>query len=242
MERMMANQLRKAILVPSVNNYNLIPKPRKEREIPPEEAIKMFGRVESVKMNFIPQMLIHLALEHSDKLIDYCRDNRLGEYKKLTRALRMCVDEYRAGMKQFYGSMAYEAHQAFCRIFREYIEADAVKMWFAIGNVANRQMPENPHRDIAVHVAIIHELINRADLIDTINDKVISEKIGDAAHHRQNKMLRLIVALCFAFEDDFKMKLEPDPVFDLQWKVFANRASHVAETLVETEYEYVPKC
>lgn len=78
-------------------------------ELSSDECIKMFGAKDAVLMNFIPQMLTALALEQAEAYINYCRDNRLSEYKRHNREMRGCIDEYNHGLRASYGQ-AWDAY------------------------------------------------------------------------------------------------------------------------------------
>lgn len=108
--------------------------PRVEKKLQPErglssdECISMFGKHEAVEMNFIPQMLTALALEQVEGFINYCRDHRLGEYKKHNRELRKYIDEYNRELRQSYGS-AWFSYQHYLDRLRKTVEFDLFKTW-----------------------------------------------------------------------------------------------------------------
>lgn len=210
------------------------PQPKKPRKISQEEAWKLFGVAESVKMNFIPQVMTCLALEWVVKFIDYCRQNRISEWKKHTRVMKLSVQGYAEGIRKSYGP-AFPAYQAYAQRYADVIAIDVQKLWFSIGNVANKQLPANADRDAATYLAIIHRLLDYVEEYDCRQDKIIADKIGEPVHRKQDKMLQLITAMCIAIEEDFNLKLESDPMFDLNMSVFANRASTLADEIIGEE-------
>lgn len=62
------------------------------KAISAEEANKMFGVSLAVKMNFIPQMLIALALDYATQFVNHCRENRIREFKKHNRLIKVEED------------------------------------------------------------------------------------------------------------------------------------------------------
>ena len=69
---------------------NILPKiPKTPKAISPKEANEMFGVSLAVKMNFIPQMIIAVALDQMTQFVNYCRDNRISEFKKHNRLINM---------------------------------------------------------------------------------------------------------------------------------------------------------
>lgn len=210
------------------------PQPKKPRKISQEEAWKLFGVAESVKMTFIPQVMTALALDWVLKFIDYCRQNRISEWKKHTRVLKQCVENYAESIRKSYGP-AFPAYQTYVDSYSDEIAVDVQKMWFSIGNVANKQIPANNDREAATYLAIIHRLLDFVEEYDKKQDTIIAEKMGEPVHRKQDKMLQIITAMCIAIEEDFNLKLKPDPMFNLNMNVFANRASSLADRIIGEE-------
>lgn len=204
-----------------------------------EEANNMFGVSFAVKMNFIPQMLIALALDYAARFVNHCRDNRISEFKKHNRLIKLCIEEHTARLAKSYGT-AFQAYSNYVKQYFEYVEVDRFKMWCSIGNVVNRQIPKDRDRDGVTLIAILHKLIDYAEDYDLKMDKVIAKKVKAPVYRKQDDMLRLIVAMCYEFEDTWGFKLEPDPIVDMNIGVLANRASCLADCIIGKEN--VSKC
>lgn len=199
-----------------------------------DEAISMFGETEAVKMNFIPQMLVALAMDYAILFVRHCRNNGLSEFKKHNRLIRECVREHKAILAKSYGT-AYHVYNVYMDRYFEYVAADRFKMRCSIGNIVNRQIANDRYREGAVLIAIIHKLIDFAEAYDRKMDKLIADKVGNAVHRNQDETLKLITAMCYEFEDSYGFKLSPDPIVDMNIAVLANNASRLAESIINKE-------
>jgi hypothetical protein len=208
--------------------------PKPPKAITPEEANEMFGVSLAVKMNFIPQMIIAVALDQTTQFVNYCRDNRIQEFKKHNRLIKLCVEEYTGRLRQSYGT-AFQAYVNYVDRYFKYVEVDRFKMWCSIGNVVNKQLSRDKDRDGATHIAIIHNLINYAEKYDRQMDKVIADKVKAPVSRKQDDMLKLIVAMCIEFEETWGFKLEPDPMVDANIGVLSNRAAFLADAIIGEE-------
>lgn len=213
--------------------------PKPPKAISPEDANEMFGVSLAVKMNFIPQMLVALALDYATQFVNHCRDNRISEFKKHNRLIKLCIEEYTARLAKSYGN-AFQAYTNYVERYFEYVSVDRFKMWCSIGNVVNRQIPKDRDRDSVTLVAIIHKLIDYAENYDRKMDKVIADKVKAPVSRKQDDMLKLIVAMCIEFEETWGFKLESDPIVDVNIGVLSNRASFLADAIIGEEN--VSKC
>lgn len=214
-------------------------RPQAPKAISPEEANNMFGVSLAVKMNFIPQMLVALALDYAARFVNHCREKRISEFKKHNRLIKLCIEEHTARLAKSYGS-AFQAYSNYVKRYFEYVDVDRFKMWCSIGNVVNRQIPKDRDHDGAKLIAIIHKLIDYAEDYDRKMDKMIAGKVKAPVSRKQDDMLKLIAAMCYEFEDTWGFKLEPDPIVDMNIRVLANRASNLADHIIGEEN--VSKC
>lgn len=208
--------------------------PNPPKTISTEEAKEMFGVSLAVKMNFIPQMLVALALDYASQFVNHCRDKRIREFKKHNRLIKLCVEKHTASLAKSYGN-AFQAYTKYVERYFEHVSADRFRMWCSIGNVVNRQIPKDRDRYGATLVAIIHKLIDHAEVYDRKMDKEIADKVKAPVSRKQDDMLKLIVAMCYEFEESWGFKLEPDPIVDMNIGVLVNRASTLADFIIREE-------
>lgn len=208
-------------------------KPEPPHELTAIEALKHFAPAEAVKMNFIPQMIIALALDETTTFINYCRDKRLSDFKKHNRLMRQCVEEYAANQKKSYGA-AYASYVAYVGRYFQRVGLDRAKMWYSVGNTVMKQLP-GKDLQIAERIAFIHRLLDYAEDYDRRMDKVIQERMGKPIHRRQDQHLRLITAMCIAIEEDFGYKFEFSEADNLNFAVLTNRASMLADEIIAEE-------
>lgn len=210
------------------------PAPQPPKALTPAEANKLFGVSLAVKMNFVPQMIISLALDQATLFVNHCRDKRISEFKKHNRLIKLCIEEYAARLKNSYGT-AFTAYSEYVNRYFQLVQVDRFKMWCSIGNLVNKQIPEDKDRTGATHIAIIHNLIDYAEKYDRKMDKVIADKINAPVRRNQDEMLKLITAMCIDFEESWGFKLEPDPIVEANVLVLSNRATFLADSIIAEE-------
>lgn len=207
---------------------------RPPKSISPEEARELFGISESVKMNFVPQMLTAVALDEVSKFINHCRVHRIREFKKHNRLIKVCVEEYTAELQKSYGA-AFPAYASYVERYFRFVEVDRFKMWCSINNLVKRQLPESRDLESATLIAIIHNLIKFAERWDGEMDKLIAAKLDAPVRRKQNQYLLLISAMCIEFEETWGFQIEPDATIDMNMAVMANRASELADAIIGEE-------
>lgn len=207
---------------------------RPPKLITPEEAQELFGISESVKMNFVPQMLIAVALDEVAGFINYCRERRISEFKKHNRLMKLCVEEYNVELQRSYGS-AFSDYASYVERYFQSVEVDRFKMRCSISNIVNRQLPKEIDREAATFIAIIHNLISYAEMWDAKMDKLIAAKLAAPVRRKQNEYLRVITAMCVEFEETLLLQIKPDAMIDMNMAVMANRASALADAIIGEE-------
>jgi len=214
--------------------------PEKEKKMSPEhgltsdECIKMFGTQEAVEMNFIPQMLTALALEQAEKYIDYCRDNRLSEYKKHNREMRKCIDEYNRELRQSYGR-AWYSYETYRNRLRRTVEVDLFKAWCTFTNEASRQYVGRPHKDIPALVTFTRMILTFVEDFDQNIDKLIAERLDMPCHRRQNPWLFLISVLCLDIAETFSHQMSITDTMTLCVKILVQRCRVVVKDIIAEE-------
>lgn len=210
------------------------PKRKVEKPLTTEKCIKMFGVREAVMMNFIPQMLTALALEQAEGFIEYCRDNRLSEFKRYNREMRNCINEYNRELRLSYGESWY-AYQNYLERLRKAVEFDLFKCWCAFTNEAARQHVGHPHKDIPARVTFIRMILTFVEDFDKNIDKVIAERINEPCSRKQDPYCLLISVMCIDIAETFGAKMEITDTMALCVKVLANRCRQIADEIMRDE-------
>lgn len=214
--------------------------PPREKKLPPqrdltsEECIKTFGTHEAVEMNFIPQMLTALALEQAERYINYCRDNRLSEYKKHNREMRKCIDEYNRELRQSYGS-AWISYETYLNRLRQTVDLDLFKAWCTFTNEAARQYVGRPHRDIPALVTFTRMILTFVEDFDRNIDKLIASRLDMPCHRKQNPYIFLISVLCMDIAETFSHKMAITDTMTLCVKVLCQRCRAVVREIIAEE-------
>lgn len=204
--------------------------------ITPSEATEMFGVSQAVKMNFVPQMIIALALDQAAQFVNLCRDRRISDFKKHNRVIRAAVEEYAAGLRKSYGP-AFPAYNEYVRRYFDLVDIDRFKMWCSIGNIVNRQIADEKARELVIHIAIIHRLLDYAEEYDRKMDRLITQTMKMPVRRKQADALKIITAICIEFEETWGFKLEPDAMVDTNVLVLSNRATFLADSIIAEEFK-----
>ncbi len=229
-----------ALAMPLINPIDLgIRFQPKENKVPEhgltsEECIKLFGAKEAVLMNFIPQMLTAIALEEAQKYIDYCRDNRLCEYKKHNREMRKCIDEYNFELRQSYGQ-AWYSYQNYLARLRERVDVDLFKCWCTFTNEAARQYIGCEHKEIPARVCFVRMILTFCEDFDKQMDKVIAERLDAPCHRKQDPYIFLISVLCMDIVETFGHKMEITGMMSLCVNILANRCRQIVDEIMSEE-------
>lgn len=208
--------------------------PQRPKPLTSDECISLFGTREAVMMNFIPQMLTALAFDQLDALIKYCRKNRLDEYKRHTRQLRKCIEEYTSELRASYGR-AWYTYQDYLGRLREYVSIDIFKCWCMFTNEASRQYVVKEHNEIAARVALARMILTYVEDFDSNMDKVISKRVGRSCNRRQNPYCVLISVLCIDIAESFGHIMKITEPLALCVRVLANRCRTLADAIMAEE-------
>lgn len=204
------------------------------RRITADEANRMFGVSKAVKMNFVPQMLVALALDYDDQFVGHCRRNRIAEFKKHNRVIKTCIEKHNDNLAKSYGKN-YMLYTEYVGRYFEYVKADRFKMWCSIGNVVYKQIPESRDQQGAILIAVIHKLISYAEAYDRKMDNEISDAMNAPVSRKRDGMLLIIIAMCCEFEETWGFEIKPDPIIDLNIEVLANRAACLVDMIIAEE-------
>lgn len=207
---------------------------KRPKALTTDECIKLFGVKDAVTMNFVPQMLTALALEQAEAFVDYCRDNRLSEYKKHNREIRKCIEEYNRELFQSYGSAWYSYKKYYERL-RNTVEVDLFQCWCVFTNEASRQYIGREHKDIPARVSFVRLLLTFVEELDKNIDKVITQKIKAPCYRCQNPALTLLTVLCIDIAETFSHKMEITDTMAVCVKVLANRCRQVVNEIITEE-------
>lgn len=224
-------------LLPTCNfGINLKPQaPKKPRALTAEDCQELFGVSQSVKMNFIPQMLNSLMLQQATLLVNYCRDNRVSELKKHTRVIKQAVEEYTHRLADAYGPMAFRAYVNYVSRFQEECATDIWLMELQADTLCRNQLPNESHKDIAVRTLIILMLIAFIQNYDKEMDKVIASKIGQPVHQKPDAYQEIIRAICISIGVNLGFKINPDRLMGDWVKTLSNKAWRLADKIIDEE-------
>lgn len=210
------------------------PRPQTQKSLTSDECVKLFGAREAVLMNFIPQMLTALALEQAEGFINYCRDNRLSEYKRHNREMRNCIREYNIELRNSYGS-AWYSYQNYLERLRKTVDVDLFKCWCTFTNEASRQYVGHPHKEIPARVALVRMILTFVEDFDKNMDKVIAERINKPCSRKHDPYCFLISVLCMDIAETFGQIMDITDTMALCVKVLANRCRTVVDAIMAEE-------
>lgn len=204
------------------------------------DALQQFSASEVARMNFVPQMLVAVALDQISKFVNLCHEKRYSDFKKRNRVLRQCVEQYAEGLKKDFGK-AFRSYVAYVNRYFNHVALQLAQTWYTIGNVVNKQMPDKSCRDIATHIAMIHYLLDSAEEYEQKNDKIIAERFGDMLTRNKPAELQRIIAVCKEIETEYGYKVTRAKEIDLCLNVLATQAALLADAILGEEAN-VSKC
>lgn len=201
-----------------------------------EECVELFGMNDAVAMNFTPRMITAIAIEWVEAVITYFRDNRLTEFKKHSRELHKCINEYNRELKYGYGNRFDEYKDYFTR-FRETVDFDLYKSWITFCNESSRQYVGRKHNEIPARICFILMLITFVEDFGRSMDRMIGEKLGTKCSRSPNPWLQLIKSLCIDIVETYEQKMEITEIMKLCVSVLAQRCREVVLEIIEEETE-----
>lgn len=214
-----------------------VPRPtyRKISSLSSQECIELFGEVDATAMNFIPMMLIEIALDQVEELVTYCAANHLADYRRHARELRNCINEYRREEREGMGSRIWGVYQGYLRRLQETVAGDLFTAWCTFTNEAARQYVGREHKDIPAKVAFIRLILSFVYCFDQNQNRRIGEKLHTLCSRRQNPVIVLVTALCVDIAETFGMKMETTENMKLCVKILANRCRQVTLDIIRAE-------
>lgn len=206
----------------------------KARELTTKECQEMFGIQKSVEMNFIPQMLTAIALDQAEEFCKYCGEHKLTEYKRHSRHLRKCIDEYKQDLKKAYGK-AWPAYCNYLNRLRNHVATDLFKAYCTYTNEAARQYVGRAHKDIPARVAFARMLLTFCEMFDREVDRMLTNRLQTLCCRNHDKYIVLISALCVDIAESYGHKMKITPNMEMCVTVLANRCKAVARMIIEEE-------
>lgn len=211
-----------------------LPKPKMPKRLSSDECVRLFGEREAVLMNFIPQMLTALAMEQAEAFIEYCRDHRIGEFKRHSREMRKCIDEYRRDLRDSYGR-AWLSYQHYLERLKDTVAGDLFKCWCTFTNEASRQYIGYTHKEIPARIALARMILTFVEDYDKNVDKVIAKRLDAPAHRKQDPYVFLVSVLCLDIAEVTGRKMEITDNMALCVKILANKCHGVVDAIIADE-------
>lgn len=206
------------------------------RDLESRECIDLFGKYDAVAMNFLPKMLTGIAVEEAQKIAEYCGENRLAEFKRHSRAMRMCMNGYDRDLREKYGT-AMRSYTTYLERFRRYVATDLFRAWCTFTNETSRQLPHHPHREIPARVAFARMLLTFVEEHDRQMDRMVATRLEAKVHRRENGYLVGLSCLLIDIAESFGAKLEITRDMELCVKVLANRCRETVRQIIAEEDE-----
>lgn len=211
------------------------PKPKPlPKGLSPQECQRLFGVRDAVLMNFIPQMLTALALDEIEWYMEYCRDNRLEDFKRHNRQLRKCIDQYDRDLRRSYGR-AWFFYEAYLKRLRAAVNVDIFQSRCVFFNEASRQYVGHVHNEIPAQVTFARLILMFVEDYEKNMDRLIASKLEMPCHRHQDPYLLLISVLCLDVAETFRFQMRVTEEMRICVKVLTNRCRSVAEGIMVDE-------
>lgn len=139
--------------------------------------LETFTWKENMMIAFVPLVIAHLAWIYSDKVLEYCKEHRIQETLKLSRAVRHIRKEYLSEIKKDLNT-AHICHiEQQTEQFLQLYANDFAILWWCVNGLYKKQYPADPLKgmktDAFISVLMCRFLVSHNKRMN----KVISAKM-----------------------------------------------------------------
>lgn len=186
---------------------------------------EQFSFKDHMRLSFYPRIIEATVWKYVDKVIDYCVQNRVDVFKKLTRAAREFRKEYDNEVAK---DLKFEfrqkiQHQA--DLWQKACTTDFIQMQYTVSNVLLRAYKQVP--DFIINAYLARKLIELRRSHDAEMNSLLEQKLG---YHSPSLEMKPITKLYNLLEgwlpemDEIK-KVDKDLNITIGMKVLKNKLS-----------------
>lgn len=191
--------------------------PRRERTgittLSDEDVVRLIGREESARLNFVAMMLEGIAMQMISEWIDLCRQSRRKEYRVYTRPMCQAIEAYATSVSDFWKDHLYIYEHYLRETMRESVRQREIHYRLGMSNEVWRQLPPSADRDTALILAFTVLMLRRAEDVD--NDRL--QRLQRATGGRivvksRDHNVRHLIDACERMQRDLHLEVSPTKV------------------------------
>lgn len=142
--------------------------------------LETFTWKENMMIAFVPLVIAQLAFVYSDKVLEYCKERRIPETLKLSRAVKHVRQEYLSEMKKDLNAAHIRRIEEQTEQFMQLYAHDFTILWWCVNGQYKRQFPDDTLKemktDAFISVLMCRFLVEHNKRMD----KIIAAKMGQA--------------------------------------------------------------
>lgn len=148
--------------------------------------LETFTWKENMMIAFVPLVIAHLAFTYSDKVLEYCKEHRISETLKLSRAVKHIRQEYLSDMKKDLNAAHIRRIEEQTEQFMQLYAHDFTILWWCVNGQYKRQFPDDTLKDMKTDAFISVLMCRFLAEHNKRMDKIIAAKMGQQANHINN--------------------------------------------------------
>lgn len=187
-----------------------------------KEVLQLFDPIESLCIVYVPHYLTLCVISYIEKLLDFCRTNRLSEYKPVSRKLKDVITEYYHALQDEMPRYAYMQFLNQKDNFLQRCNRDLTIMYFTYGNAILAKFGKLQNEDVYTFTNMICEIIRHIEDYDRESQKKIAERTKTTPRIYKDVRLEYIMKLCNEIRGSYK--IESNETTDLAIKVIIQEA------------------
>lgn len=186
---------------------------------------EQFSFVDNMRITFYPRIIDLTAWKYVDKVIDYCVQNRVEVFKKLTRTAREFRKEYDAQVAKDLKSEHRNKIQRQAYLWQKACEVNFLQMQYTVSNVLLRIYDNVP--EFIVNAYLARKLIELRRLHDAEMSSLLEKKLGYPSPSLEMKPITKLYNLLEGWlpEMDEIKKVDKDLNITIGMKVLKNKLS-----------------
>ena len=228
--------------IPSIytltNSYTTLPRPltakkkeekeeafRKECKDNVQKMLKAFTFDEHMQIAFTPHIIIDTIWYFVDKVQAYCRDHRISEVKKLSRAINELRERYRQELSKDLSQKHLDQIHEKSVHWRELNNYHMQIMFFSMSNTLLKEYKSQDYLDCMNWAYCAMKLCKLGKSYNDEINKMIRERLGEAKDAPPHWILDKLYAIMDAhLPDGFKVD---DTQIDMCMVIFRNNLKQI---------------
>lgn len=193
---------------------------RKECRENVQKMLQAFTFDEHMSIAFTPHVIIDTIWFFVDKVQNYCREHRVSEVKKLSRAINELRTRYREELRKDLSQKHLDQIHEKSENWRELNSHDMTIMFFAMGNTLLKEYRSQDYLDCMNWAYTAMKLCNLAKKYNEEVNQMIRERLGEAKDAPPHWIIDKLYAIMDAhLPADFKVD---DTQIDICMGIFRN--------------------